>query len=114
MIKATFTYNQEVGIIAMGVEGHAGQAEKGHDIVCSAASILGYTVAQYLEYVKRLNGFEAEPHIELEDGYMLIVAKPTDKYIAEVLNAFFVAEVGYSLLAKNYPQYVNLKVFGKA
>lgn len=114
MIKATFTYNKEVGLIAMGVEGHAGQAEKGQDIVCSAASILGYTLAQYLEYVKKLDGFKTKPRIELKDGFMLIVANPTDEYFAEVLNAFFVAEVGYSLLAQNYPQYVELNVFGKA
>lgn len=114
MIKATFSHHKDSNKIVMGVEGHAGQAEKGHDIICSAASILAYTVAQYVKYVENLGGVTAKPRIEFEDGYMLIVASPTEEYLAEVLNAFFVAEVGFSLLAENYPQYVELKVFGKA
>ena len=114
MIKATFSHHEDSGKIVMGVEGHAGQAEKGHDIICSAASILAYTVAQYVHYVEKLGGITVKPRIELEDGYMLIVANPTEEYLAEVLNAFFVAEVGFSLLAQNYPQYVELKMFGKA
>lgn len=114
MIKATFNYIKETGTIAMSVEGHSGQAEKGKDLICSAASILAYTVARYVEYVEKAGGIKLEPLVELDDGHMLIVANPTEEYIAEVLNAFFVAEVGFSLLAQNYPQYVELNMFGKA
>ena len=112
MIKATFYH--EDGTIALKVKGHAGQNEKGHDIVCSAASILTYTIAQYLRYVDKQGGLKTKPRIEIKDGDALIVAKPTEKYEGEVLNAFFVAEVGYSLLAQNYPQYVELEMFGQA
>lgn len=114
MIKATFTYIKDAETIAMSVEGHAGQAEKGQDLICSAASILAYTTAKYVQYVEKLEGFLMKPRIEIEDGHMLIEVVPTENYIAEVLNAFFVAEVGYSLLAQNYPQYVELKPFGQA
>ena len=114
MINATFNYNKELGTIAMCVDGHAGQAEKGHDLICSAASMLAYTISQYVHYVDKLGGIKVKPHIELEDGHMLVEVSPTEDYIAEVLNAFFVAEVGYSLLAQNYPQYVELNMFGKA
>lgn len=111
MIKATFAHEDEV--IVLKVEGHAGQAEKGRDLVCASASILAYTVAQYVEYVDKAGGIKAEPRIEIEDGHMLIVANPTEEYLAEVLNAFFVAEVGFNLLAQNYPQYVELKLFNE-
>ena len=114
MITASFTYEKEAGTIALKVKGHAGQNVKGHDIVCSAASILTYTIAQYLKHVERQGGLRKEPRIDLKDGNALIVAKPTDEYMGEALNAFFVAEVGYSLLAQNYPQYVELKLFGEA
>lgn len=114
MIKATFNYIKETGTVTMSVEGHSGQAEKGKDLICSAASILAYTVAQYVDYVDKAGGIKSEPLIEIDDGHMLIVANPTEEYIAEVLNAFFVAEVGISLLAQNYPQYVELNMFGKA
>ena len=114
MIKATFAHYKNSDTIILSVEGHAGQAEKGQDIICSAASILAYTVAQYVKHVDKLGGITVKPRIELEEGHMLIVVSPTEEYIAEVLNAFFVAEVGFSLLTQNYPQYVELKMFGKA
>ena len=114
MIQASFKRDEKSKAIIMQVKGHAGQDDKGHDIVCSAASILTYTVAQYLTYVHKQNGLLKEPHIDIKDGDATIVAKPIEKYEGEVLNAFFVAEVGYSLLAHNYPQYVELNMFSEA
>lgn len=114
MIKASFAYQKEVGTISLKVNGHAGMDDKGHDIVCSAASILTYTIAQYLQYVDRQKGLRKKPKINIKDGDAFIVAKPTEKYMGEVLNAFFVAEVGFSLLAHNYPQFVELKMLGEA
>lgn len=114
MIKATFAHEKEIDTIILKVEGHAGLDKNGKDIICSAASILTYTIAQYLHYIHERGGLQKKPHILLNDGDALIVAKPTKEYEAEVLNAYFVAEVGYSLLAQNYPQYVELKMFGEA
>ena len=114
MIKATFKQEQDADAIILRVEGHAGLNKEGQDIICSAASILTYTVAQYLQYVYERGGLQKKPRIDIKSGDALIVAKPTKEFEAEVLNAFFVAEVGYSLLAHNYPQYVELTMFGKA
>lgn len=114
MIKASFTYHKEIDTIALKVKGHAGMNNKGHDIVCSAASILTYTIAQYLQYADKQNGLRRKSRINIKDGDALIVAFPTEEYMGEVLNAFFVAEVGFSLLAQNYPQYVELKMLGEA
>lgn len=114
MINVTFTHEKDIGTIVLKVKGHAGQDEMGHDIVCSAASILTYTIAQYLKFINERGGLQKKPHIVLNDGDALIVAKPKSEFEAEVLNAFFVAEVGYSLLAQNYPQYVELNMFGEA
>lgn len=114
MITASFTYKKDARAIELKVNGHAGMDDKGHDIVCSAASILTYTIAQYLQYVDKQKGLRKKPKIDIKDGDALIVAKPTEKYMGEVLNAFFVAEVGFHLLAQNYPQYVEIKMLGKA
>lgn len=114
MIKVTFAHQKEINTIILKVEGHAGFDKSGKDVICSAASILTYTVAQYLRYVHEQGGLQKKPRIILNDGDALIVAKPTEEYEGEVLNAFFVAEVGYSLLAQNYPQYVELNMFGEA
>lgn len=114
MISVKFNQDAETETISLKVEGHAGQNEKGKDIICSAASILSYTVAQYLNYVHTCKGLQKKPRVDIKDGDVLIVAKPTKEFEAEVLNAFFVAEVGYSLLAHNYPEYVELSMFGEA
>jgi uncharacterized protein YsxB (DUF464 family) len=114
MIKVQFEHRKDINTIVMKVEGHAGQATKGNDVICSAASILVYTVAQYLNFIYKRGGLQKKPRILLNDGDALIVAKPKSEFEGEVLNTFFVAEVGYSLLAHNYPQYVKLKMFGEA
>lgn len=114
MINAAFEHNKADGTVIMRVKGHAGQSEKGNDIICSAASILAYTIAQFLQYIHKCGGLQTKPIIMLSEGEALIEANPIKEYEAEILNAFFVAEIGYSLLAENYPQYVKLKLFGEA
>ena len=82
MIKVHFERQKEIDTIVLKVEGHAGQAEKGQDIVCSAASILTYTIAQYLKYVHERGGLQKSPRINIKDGDALIVAFPTEEYMA--------------------------------
>ena len=111
MVRADFFTNKESGSITLKLTGHAGQAKKGEDIVCAGASILAYTVAQALQFMYEQGELQKKPRIKLEEGDTIIVAKPkTDSY-AEALHTFFVAQVGYHLLAHNYPQYVTLSSF---
>ena len=114
MVKAEFFTNKESGSITMKLLGHAGQAEKGEDIVCAAASILAYTVAQALQFMYEQGELQKRPHIRLEEGDTIIVAKPKEDSYAEALHTFFVAQVGYHLLSHNYPQYVTLSSFGES
>jgi uncharacterized protein YsxB (DUF464 family) len=113
MIKATFE-KEEGQYLSLTIEGHAGQAEKGNDIVCSAASILAYTLAQTITQMDKQEWLKKKPHINLKEGNGLITCIPNEGYFDECLMAFFVAEVGYSLLANNYPQYVEIIPFGEA
>lgn len=114
MVKAEFFTNKESGSITLKLSGHAGQAENGKDIVCAAVSILAYTVAQALQFQYEEGGLKKKPHLKLEPGDTVIVAKPKPERFEEALHTFFVAQVGYSLLAKTYPQYVMLSSFGEA
>ncbi len=50
MISATL-YHGEYGLSGCRMSGHSDQAEKGRDIVCAAASILGCTCVNSLETV---------------------------------------------------------------
>ena len=112
MVNAEFFTNKESGSITLKLTGHAGQAKKGEDIVCAAVSILAYTVAQALQFMYEEGDLKKKPHLKLEEGDTIIVAKPKPESSAEALHAFFVAQVGYHLLARNYPQYVSLSSFG--
>ena len=98
----------------MKLTGHAGQAKKGEDIVCASASILAYTVAQAIQFMYEQGELQKKPRIKLTEGDSVIVAKPKPESYAEALHTFFVAQVGYHLLAHNYPQYVALSSFGES
>lgn len=112
MITASFSRNDNG--ITLRLKGHAGMAKKGEDIVCASASILAYTVAQSLQFLFDEGGLEENPLIRLDSGDTEITAIPKDTSYKEALHIFFVAQVGYSLLAHNYPQYVELHSFGEA
>ena len=45
MLKVTF--EQKENKLTLKLEGHAGQADIGHDIVCASASILAYRFTDY-------------------------------------------------------------------
>lgn len=112
MIRAEFEKDEQE-YISLRVEGHAGQAEKGKDIVCAAASILAYTVGQSITQMHKQGWLKKKPHINLKEGKGLITCIPKEEYFEECLMVFFVAEVGYTLLHNNYPQFVDVKPFGR-
>ena len=114
MITASFATNKESESITLRVRGHADAAERGKDIICSAATILAYTVAQVLQFMYEQGELQKKPHVRMVEGNTIIVAKPKPKSYAEVLHTFFVAQVGYHLLSHNYPQHVELHSFGEA
>ena len=97
MTKATFKTLPKSGSITLKVEGHAGAAAKGEDIVCAAASILSYTLAQTLSFMHSEGKLQKKPNIKFDgDG-----------------TATITAQVGYHLLAHNFPQYVAVDTFGE-
>lgn len=100
--------------IILTVKGHSEQAEMGQDIVCSAASILAYTVAQMVADMGEGGKLKKKPHIRLDSGDSAITCKPTKQYYNEALHTYTVAQTGYELLAHTYPEYVRLTKFGEA
>ena len=114
MIKVRIHKNDARLWLRLKVVGHAGQAEIGQDIVCASASILTYTVAQIIKDMGEEGKLENKL-IKLNEGYATItcVCKDYESYY-EALSALNVAQVGYSLLAHNYPQYVEIQTVIKA
>ena len=114
MIKVSFIKNDDTKYLTMDIKGHAGQADIGKDIICASASILAYTVAQIVTTMKEEGRLMRRPTIKLKAGNCTIsCSAKTDEDYAELMHTFFVAQVGCSLLAHNYPQFVSVKLFGK-
>ena len=90
------------------VTGHAGQAEKGQDIVCSAVSILFYTLAQAV--MDSREALEDEPIIITNDGDGMVSCKPKEEYVATMQRTYWTILTGFELLAQEYKDYVNLTV----
>ena len=103
----TITMTKTDTTLTLKVEGHAGQAEKGQDTVCASVSMLVYTLAQYVKWMYERHQLKRSPLIELEEGNAQIVARPKADYMAEGLHAFFVASVGFDLLARNFSENVT-------
>ena len=94
--------------ISIAVTGHAGQAEKGRDIVCSAVSTLTYTAAQMAAEYHSAGWLEKEPNIKLESGDAEIAFTPKHKRRMRVLDGYKSIVTGYRLIAESYPDYVKL------
>ena len=107
MIKILFKKSQDGKSFICEISGHAGQNETGMDIICSASSILAFTLAQNVVDSNKEGKLSKKPTIELKEGWAKIVAKPKKDYVAEILNEFISIKRGYELLAINYPQYVQ-------
>ena len=83
------------------ITGHAGWAEKGHDIVCAAASFLGITCANALE---RAAGVKTEN--KTGDGYVSVRFPAESGEKAQTVMQ--VLRQGFLDLADTYPDYVKL------
>lgn len=107
MITARFSSNEELREITLKVNGHAGYAERGKDIVCSAASILAYTLAEIVLHYE--TNLDSKPTIWLESGDTIVKAKSKDEdtYI-KLSTALAHTRVGFALLEQSYPTCVSL------
>ncbi len=109
MINVVFETDGEGRKLSLSVKGHAGHSVPGEDIICASASILAYTVAQIVSAMEKHGDFAEPPIIKLDSGDAVISCKAKDDDIyAEAMHTYFVAQTGYSLLAFNYPRFVDL------
>ena len=109
MIIAKFYQKKRDGSIHMTLQGHAGAAPKGEDLVCASATMLAYTVAQAVQFMFEQGMLKKKPKISIKEGNAAVIAMPTEETYAEVLHTFWVAQCGVHVLARNYPQYVRLE-----
>lgn len=108
MVKIHFWQEKDKGSIHMKVQGHSNTAPRGEDLVCASATMLVYTVAQAMTFMYEQGQLECKPKVKIREGKAVIVAKPKEDYLAEVLHTFWVAQCGAHVLACNYPDFVSL------
>ena len=114
MIQVTFEEDRENRVLVLRMRGHAGHAPEGQDVVCAAASVLAYTAAQVASDMFADGKLRRKPCLRLERGDAVVSLRPTEAFYDEALYALYVTQVGYYLLAKNYPTSVRLSPFGQA
>ena len=111
MINIRFYQKPAKGSIHMTVKGHAASAPKGEDLICAAATMLTYTLAQTVQFLDEEGKLKLKPRLEIADGEATIIATPTKDGYAEALHAFFVVQCGAHVLAHNSPGFVKLEHF---
>lgn len=101
MIKAEF-FNHDDLIVGFRITGHAGYAEEGSDIVCSAVSSAAYMTANTVTDVLMLS-----PEISENDGYLRLKLKShaDAENAKDILNGF---SLHIAELSKQYPRYITV------
>lgn len=93
------------------VQGHAGSAEKGKDLICAACSALAITLAENVRQMEE-SGLAREMTVDLEDGHADIRCIPSKQGIEAVRRTFESVCVGFDILAKKFPAYIFFGVQG--
>ncbi|MBQ6398248.1 MAG: ribosomal-processing cysteine protease Prp [Oscillospiraceae bacterium] len=86
------------------IEGHAGSAPKGEDLVCAGVSALGFTL------LLAAGEYYADIVTDEDSGLMEVTLKPQN--VEESAYCFVVMNTiadGLELLAYKYPEYVTIE-----
>lgn len=103
----TVIYHKKYNALTM--EGHAYSGEPGHDLVCSAASMLANTLAANVAVLED-GGQVRDMHTELEHGKADVRCTPVGRYRAVVTVIFDAVCAGFALLARDYPENITYEV----
>ena len=112
MVRAKFRYTPEERKLTMRVSGHAGAGPKGFDIVCAGASMYAFAIAQCIRNMDGEGKLENPPFIQTETpGRLIVSCVPKEEHFTEAVHTFYVAQVGFRLLAEAYPDNAMLIPF---
>ena len=98
MIHITIKYDEWFDI---QIEGHAGYAPKGSDIVCAAVSALYQTMVQTIQ----TRSYGELKHIRSNDGFEHIIIRDITREGVGAIMAFI---TGCEEIAIAYPDYVSV------
>lgn len=104
MIKATIGDNGKR--LWLEMQGHADGGKYGHDLICAAATMMAYTMAQVVAFMNAGKELEEEPVMHIQSGEAVISFVPKDH--ARGAMALYVVRSGLELLGNNYPGCVTV------
>lgn len=106
MITSKF-YIKNHEIIGFHVSGHAGYAEHGSDIICSAVSVLSMSIANGITEVLKI-----QPEIDIdEDGMLkLSLRKNSEEEISRSEVLLRTMLINMQDLEKNYTDYIKVLI----
>lgn len=113
MIKVSFDIDESRKMVSLHMKGHAGMSTVGNDVVCSAASILAYTLAQTAVTAYEMGKLKYKPTAKLNSGSAVVTVRAKEDTYWEMVHAAVVIQTGFLLLANNYPNFVTVKAFGE-
>lgn len=106
MIRAHYAEGE--GSYELSIDGHAGYAEHGKDIVCAACSGITYALLAFLEYYSE--EVSDVPGLIVESGRFYVACKGTDR----IATAFHMALLGLRKIGSQYPDHVSITYSGQA
>lgn len=109
MIKVFLTRNPQGKIIAFSVQGHAGFAPHGQDIVCSAVSAIAHTAVYGMDRVAGV-----KPQVQVREGFLECKVPEYELSPEEMGKIELILEtmlVGLQEIQKNYSNCILIKDF---
>lgn len=100
----TVRYDRDIEKPGMLIDGHAGSAPYGQDLVCAACTILGYTLVNCTAEVPE---YMASYFIDETHGVIHVEACPEETHRELCLHTFDVIYTGFEILAAKYPENVR-------
>ena len=90
------------------IDGHAGAAEPGKDLVCCAISILAESLSRYLEARESMGNLKYVIN-EVKPGKTFISTVPSEWSVKEIQGAFAMTREGLRALAEEYPENIKME-----
>lgn len=107
----TATFEQAKNKYNITIEGHAGFNSNGADIVCSACSILAYTLMECILSLKdKGNTYDIKSEIDEKAGYFSAMITTKHDECNELNTTVHTIATGYALLQNSYPDHVKLNL----
>lgn len=114
MIKVIIESDRKGRIESFEMSGHAEYGPYGEDIVCAAASVLGYTALRALVEVAGVDEASLDYRTDDDMGYMKVNlgTELENGNLSDIQVILKTYEVGIRSMIESYPKYITLEYRG--